>query len=49
MRKSTFAIGTDPANGREFIYQQEEEADKNHSESDTSIANQGCIYEIKGQ
>ena len=48
MKKTTFAIDTDPTNGKEYIYQKEDEADKNHSVCDTSIANQGRIYAIPG-
>ena len=48
MTKSTFAIATDPTNGKEYIYQNEDEADKNHSVGDTDIANQGRIYSKEG-
>ena len=47
MQKSTFAIGVD-ADGRRYIYQKTDEADKNHGANDTSIANQGRIYERLG-
>ena len=47
MKKSTFAIAVDE-NGKKYIYQQEDEADKNHGPNDTTIANQGRIYEKPG-
>ena len=47
MKKSTFAIDKDE-NGEKYIYQKEDEADKNHGPSDTAIANQGRIYERPG-
>ena len=49
MTKSTFAIAIDPKNGKKFIYQAQDEADKNHGPNDTSIANQGRIYERPGE
>ena len=48
MKKSTFAIDSDP-DGRRFIYQKTDEADKNHRACDTAMANQGRIYERPGQ
>ena len=48
MTKNTFKIGHDGTTNLHYIYQNEDEADKNHSASDTSIANQGRIYEIPG-
>ena len=47
MKKSTFAIATDES-GQKYIYQKEDEADKNHGPNDTAIANQGRIYERPG-
>ena len=49
MTKNTFGIATDPVSKKQYIYQKEDEADKNHSASDTAIANQGRIYEIPGK
>ena len=48
MTKTTFGVQIDPNNGRKYIFQQEDEADKNHGPSDTAIANQGRIYERPG-
>ena len=47
MKKDTFAIDRDET-GRRFIFQQIDKADKNHSEQDTEMSNQACIYEIQG-
>ena len=50
MKQYTYAISTDLAdNNRKFIYQAVDEYDKNHNESDTTIANEGRIYEITGK
>lgn len=46
MTKNTFAIATDPHDGREYIYQAVDEADKNHSHKDTSKSNDGRIYAV---
>ena len=48
MKKTTFDIAKDENNVK-YIYQKEDEADKNHGPSDTSIANQGRIYERPGE
>ena len=48
MKKTTFAIDVDPSDGRKFIYQKTDEADKNHGPNDTEIANQGRIYQRLG-
>ena len=49
MQKTTFEIALDPENNLKYIYQAVDEADKNHSHNDTSIANQGRIYELPGR
>ena len=49
MKQFTFAIKTDPEVNRKYIYQAVDEYDKNHSETDTDIANEGRIYEIPGK
>ena len=48
MKKSTFVIATDPEDNRRYIYQAVDEINKNHSEYDTSLANDGRIYAIPG-
>ena len=48
MTKSTFEVALDPECNLHYIYQATDEADKNHSDKDTDIANQGCIYEVPG-
>ena len=47
MTKNTFKVATDPDDGRRFLYQAVDESDKNHGVKDTSIANEGRIYEHK--
>ena len=47
MTKETFSITTD-SSGLKYIFQQKDEVDKNHSEKDTEMSNQGHIYEIPG-
>ena len=42
MTKETFAIDQN-SDGRRFIYQQQDETDKNHNENDTEMSNQACI------
>ena len=49
MKKSTFEVAIDPENNKKYIYQAVDEAHKNHTHDDTSIANQGRIYEIPGK
>ena len=44
MKKSTFQIAIDKSDSRSYIYQAEDELDKNHQENDTSITNEGRIY-----
>ena len=48
MKKSTFEIAVDPNTNLCYIYQATDEADKNHSDKDTDIANQGHAYEFPG-
>lgn len=48
MTRDTFSIATDPYDGREYIYQAVDEADKNHSHKDTTKSNDGRIYEVPG-
>ena len=48
MKKNTFAITKD-ANDVRYIYQQTDEADKNHNEKDLELSNQARIYEVKGK
>ena len=48
MQQGTFEIGTDP-DGRQYIYQNIDELDKNHRYNDTDIANQGRMYEQQGE
>ena len=48
MTIDTFAIAKDNQ-GKEYIYQQKDEADKNHGVDDTYIANQGRIYKPPGK
>ena len=48
MKRDTFAVGFDENSQRRYIYQAMDEADKNHDETDLTIANQGRIYEKKG-
>ena len=49
MTKSTFAVSRDAA-GRRFIYEVEDEADKNHSSSDNNFdtIGEGYLYEVSG-
>ena len=49
MTKSTFQVAFDETSRREYIFQAEDELDKNHQEQDTSIANEGRIYELPGK
>lgn len=49
MKKNTFALATDPEDHREYIFQQIDEADKNHSHNDTDKSNDGRIYEVPGK
>ena len=44
-----FKINTDPEDGRRYICQVVDKADKNHKESDTLSSNEGRIYEIRGK
>ena len=48
MKKTTFMIEYDESCHRRYIYQAEDELDKNHQEDTTQIANQGRIYEQPG-
>lgn len=48
MKKNTFAIATDPDDGRSYIYQAIDEADKNHNHNDTHKSNDGRIYAVPG-
>ena len=48
MTKNTFGVKVDPENGRKFIYQAIDEADKNHTYHDTSKTNDRRIYETPG-
>ena len=48
MTTETFGKATDPETNRNYIYQKLDELDKNHSSDDTTIANQGGMYEIPG-
>ena len=48
MTIDTFDIAKDN-DGKEYIYQKKDEADKNHGVDDTYIANQGRIYERPGE
>ena len=49
MTKSTFAVSRD-ATGRRFVYEVEDEADKNHSSSDNNFdtIGEGYLYEVSG-
>ena len=48
MTKETFQISIDPEDGRKYIYKAVDEADKNHTYNDTTMSNDGWIYEIQG-
>ena len=48
MTKETFQIKTDPSDGRLYIFQDIDEADKNHTYNDTTKSNDGRIYEDPG-
>ena len=48
MTKDTYSIATTPE-GIRYIYQEKDEADKNHTENDTDISNQARIYEVQGE
>ena len=48
MNKNKFQIGYDIEAKRSYIYQAEDELDKNHQENDIFIANKGRIYELPG-
>ena len=48
MKKTTFMIAFEETCNRSYIYQAEDELDKNHQEDTTDIANQGRIYELPG-
>lgn len=49
MTTDTFRAKKDPDDGRMYIYQAVDEADKNHSHKDTSNSNDGRIYEVPGK
>ena len=49
MTQETFKIATDPTDGRKYIFQAIDEADKNHTFADTTNSNDGRIYEIPGK
>ena len=44
----TFDTATDAVTKKRYVYKKIDEADKNHSSTDTYIANQGRMYEIEG-
>ena len=46
MKQYMFAVSNDPVDGRKFVYQAVDEYDINHNETNTSIANEGRMYEI---
>ena len=48
MKVNTFAVATDPEDGRKYIYQAIDKADKNHGQHNTTNSNEGQIYEIPG-
>lgn len=48
MKKNTFSLDTDPEDGREFIFQQIDEAEKNHGHKDTGKSNDGRKNEVPG-
>ena len=48
MKQYTYAVTFDNEAQRKYIYQAVDEYDKNHNETDTSIANEGHMYEIPG-
>ena len=49
MKKTTFMVGFDEACGRKYVFQAQDELDKNHQEKENEIANQGRIYELPGE
>ena len=48
MTKETFGIRVDKEDNRKYIFQQIDEADKNHTYHDTTKSNDGRIYEDPG-
>lgn len=48
MTVETFKFATDPEDGRQYIYQDIDEADKNHNHHDMTKSNDGRIYEVPG-
>ena len=49
MTKATFKVAIDPSDNRKYIYQDIDEADKNHTYTDTTKSNDGRIYEDPGK
>lgn len=49
MTKDTFRAAVDPEDGRTYVFQAVDEADKNHSHLDTSNSNDGQIYAVPGK
>lgn len=49
MTIETFKVATDPEDGRQYIYQHLDEADKNHRAADTTKSNDGRIYKVPGK
>lgn len=49
MTKDTFKLTKDAEDGRMYIFQAVDEADKNHSHKDTTNSNDGRIYEVPGK
>ena len=41
MTAGTFGFAIDPENNRCYIFQRQDEAEKNHNQNDTTKANQG--------
>ena len=49
MTVNTFKIAVDLEDGRRYVYQYIDEADKNHHQGDTTPSNKGRIYEVPGE
>ena len=47
MTKETFELSTD-STGKRYIYQKQEELDKNHRDTTTAAVTQGRMYELQG-
>lgn len=48
VKKNTLSIAINPSDGREYIFQAVDEADKNHSHLDTRKSNDSRIYAVAG-